>query len=55
MTPVIMITQNRDDIAWKATALPQFGRIDETEAIMRKLLDEASEHPWWQSAVSSKR
>jgi adenylate cyclase len=43
----------RDDIVWKVAALAQLDRIDEAEAIMRKLLDEAGEHPWWQDVFSS--
>ena len=45
----------RDDIVWKAAALAQLDRIDEAEAIMRKLLDDAGGHPWWQGVFSSER
>lgn len=43
----------RDDIAWRAAALAQIGRIDEATEVTRKLLCDAGDNPWWKGVFQS--
>ena len=45
----------RDDTAWKAAALARLGRTDEAGSVVRSLLADAGNDPWWQGVFSSQK